>query len=427
MKGGLQSAIAIASYGAAKVLPAAIMFVAIPLWTRTYGPSQYGLYSIAWGSTLVASSYAVGWLRQSTLRYAGHPEMALERIPRLILAMSILASTLPVTVILSLEGARRHSPVGLLSSVGAIFAITTSLYVIEQTRAQRDNRTASYFVAEVLRIAIAVAATPVIVLITHQAGAISILISFALGTLFALGVLMLKKTPTVASKGSRAIVLRTYWNYGWPLGVWLAISTGFIYADRLIISTMLGQYQAGVYASAADTITRGVGMVFFPLTMFSHTLIMRTWNGGQGAEALRINRQYTRGVVLGSMAVIAIGSLSLPTLLSKIIGVSLDSSLSIPLLLAASCMWQLALMSHKPLEMTGRTTSMILAIFLSAVVSVTFSVTMLPVLGTLATALAFLIGGSLYVAVTSYLSRAARKQILALEQKTNVSTREALL
>ena len=59
-------------YAASKIAPGLIMFAAVPIWTRTFGANQYGLYSILWAAALFSSAFFTGWIRQALLRHSGN-------------------------------------------------------------------------------------------------------------------------------------------------------------------------------------------------------------------------------------------------------------------------------------------------------------------------------------------------------------------
>ena len=409
----LPTVLSIVAYAAAKIGPAIIMLAAIPFWARALGAQEYGLYSIMWAAALLSTSLAVGWIRQSTLRYAGQAANAVEQLPRKAMLICCVLGIVPTLVVLAAQlnvGDYRH---GLLTGMAvAIFTFLSGIYVIEQARLQRDEKGARFMFAEVARIAITVLLTVSVHVLSPSSGAWVILLSFSLGTLVALRIVRggIPRTVRISPTNS-SVVLRKYWSFGWPIGIWLGLSAVFVYADRLLISIIIGPEQAGVYASVADMIVRGIAMLSFPLTMVSHPRIMRAFNRGDGVVALSINRRYSAYVLVSGFIVTAVGSLVGPAVLKYLLGTIPENVLVIPLLVAGASVWQLALMTHKPLEMLNRTKLMIALLAGATALSTAASIALMPRFGIIVPAAAFCFGAVLYAASTLVLGRYLRPQI----------------
>jgi O-antigen/teichoic acid export membrane protein len=303
---------------------------------------------------------------------------------------------------------------GLLTGLAvAIFTFLSGIYSIEQSRLQRDEKGARFMFAEVARIAIAVLLTFAVHVLSLTSGAWVILLSFSLGTLVALRIVRGGIPPAVQiGPTNSSVVLHRYWSYGWPIGIWLALSAMFIYTDRLLISIIIGPEQAGVYASVADMIIRGIAMLGFPLTMVSHPRIMRAFNRGDGMVALGINRRYSKYLLVTGFIVTVAGSLAGPAVLKYALGTVPENVLVIPLLVAGASIWQLGLMTHKPLEMLNRTRTMIALLAGTTAASTAASIALTPALGVVAPAASFCLGAVLYATTTFVLGRYLTPQIL---------------
>jgi O-antigen/teichoic acid export membrane protein len=411
---GLPTVLSVMAYAAAKIGPAIIMLAAIPFWARALGAKEYGLYSIMWAAALLSTSLAVGWIRQSTLRYAGQAVNAVEQLPRKAILICCGICTMPTLVVLAVQlkvGDYQHR---LLTGIAvAIFTFLSAIYMIEQTKLQRDERGARFMSAEVARIAITVLLTAFVHILSPSSGAWVILLSFSVGTLAALRIVRGGLTRTVQiSATNSSMALRKYWSFGWPIGIWLGLSAMFVYTDRLLISIIIGPEEAGVYAAVADMIVRGIAMLGFPLTMVSHPRIMRAFNSGDGMAALRINRRYTAYVLVSGLMITAAGSLLGPMVLKYVLGTIPANVFVIPLLVAGASIWQLALMTHKPLEMLNRTKIMIAFLAAATAVSTVASVTLMPLFGVVVPAAAFCFGAVLYATATVVLGKHLKPQIL---------------
>src|SRR5690606_34874656 len=135
----------------------------------------------------------------------------------------------------------------------------------------------------------------------------SILFGYAAGSLVSL--LVLPRKPRHDDRS--ASVAGAFWRFGWPMTIWLALSSVLVYADRVIVSASLGPERAGAYAATADLIVRGFAMVTFPVTMTLHPIVMRAWNAGQKEGALAAVRRHSLilsvWVTFGTVLVTLIG------------------------------------------------------------------------------------------------------------------------
>jgi O-antigen/teichoic acid export membrane protein len=406
---------ALLSYGLGKVIPGLLLFLAVPLWTRTFGTEQYGLYSIAWSVALFSSSLATGWIRQALLRHTGNDAATLSALPRWLVPGASLVSCAPVAVLVAFQ--LRHVDDAVPFVISALaFAAINSAYTVFQASAQRDGRSSTFTVAEVLRVGGAVLAS----LPLHAGGAVegatAILVAFCLSTLVAIATLQWRTpsrddrlTPRLDRTGDNS-TLAKFWNYGWPMAIWLAASSLLLYQDRVIIGAILGTEAAGEYAAVADVIVRGFAMVSFPLTMMSHPLIMAAWNRGEPQQAVAINRAFQRYLSIISASIIVVGCLFGRTLMQIVLGIDITEPLLVPLLLVGAALWQLGLMTHKELEMENKTRLMALLIVSVAVLSAVVNLMIVRWSGVLGPAAVFAAGAAAYAATTYSLGARVRNR-----------------
>lgn len=254
------------AYGLGKIVPGLLLFLAVPLWTRTFGTEQYGFYSIAWSIALFSSSLFTGWLRQALLRHSGNEAATLGALPRWTVPLASLLSSAPVIVMVLLQMDRIDDDVLFIVAAGA-FAVLNSTYTLLQAAAQRAGRSFTYTLAEVVRITGAVAVSLVLGAADVTEGAICILAGFCFSTLVSLALLGHSRFSRRRTKAENGLVSRDsatlskFWGYGWPMAIWLAASSLLLYQDRVIISSGLGASAAGEYAAVADVIVRGLSLI----------------------------------------------------------------------------------------------------------------------------------------------------------------------
>jgi len=397
-------------YAMSKIGPGLIMFAAVPLWTRAFGAEQYGLYSMCWVATLFSSAFFTGWLRQAILRHTGDPDLDMNALPIWVVPACAIVSILPVIVVVFVESATHTSAdmVGLVIS-SALFAFLNSYYAVVQARSQRHDHVGLYTTAELVRLGAALGLSFIGTSVLDQQGSVAIVGAYCVGTAMSIAVLRRGFRESAPKVIRTSHVLSRFWSYGWPMTLWLTVSSMLLYCDRLIIGILLDAKAVGTYGSISDLAVRGVGMVTFPLSMRAQPALMRIWNSGDRLGALQLTRKYTKYVIIVGIVCTVLGGVFGTGILESLLGVEVKSPLIVPALLGGSALWQIGLMSHKPLEMADRTKTMLLLILSITVLSVAANIVLIPLLGLVGPALVFLAGSTAYVLATFYLS--ARVQL----------------
>lgn len=392
-------------YAMSKIGPGIIMFAAVPIWTRTFGEEQYGLYSMCWVATILSSGFFTGWLSQAVLRHAGDDNFDLNALPSWVVPTCATVAAVPVAIIVFVESATHHSAdvVGLVGT-SVVFACLNSYYTVLQTRAQRHDHVGRFASAEFLRIGTALVLSLTVALVLGQQGSVSIVGSYCVGTAFGIAILMNRFPRNTELFIRTPQALKQFWSFGWPMTLWLTVSSMLLYSDRLIIGILLDAKAVGMYSSISDVTVRGIGMLAFPLTMKAHPALMKIWNSGDRTGALMLSRRYTKYVLIVSGVSVALGALVGSRILELLLGTTIESRLIVPALLGGAALWQVGLMSHKPLEMANRTQTMLVTIILITSLSVVANFALIPHLGLVAPALIFFTGAACYVVVTTYIS-----------------------
>ncbi|WP_336628844.1 MULTISPECIES: lipopolysaccharide biosynthesis protein [unclassified Microbacterium] len=390
-------------YAIAKVLPGVIGMITVPLWIKTFGQAPYAMYSIVWVIGNFGGAITIGWLRQAILRFSGDAERSSDGVSRYAIAASILAGVIPLAVTVMWVG-QQDPNLPWIIVTGVVFSILNSLYLVQQAHAQSGARVTAYSSAEIVRAAVALGASLLAFALWRLDPVICMIGGYALSTLIALLVLKRRRPQTTDATGPTTVV---FWRYGWPMSIWLALSLVLVYFDRLWLAPTVSADQLGLYAATGDLIIRGMGMVAFPLTMYVHPLIMKHWNAGERAEALRLNLRFLvavaiiTGACVAGLAVVSTWALSL-----LLDGVAPSPAVFLPLAIGAA-LWQIALQAHKPLEMMNRTGTMTAMLLCVCALTIGALTVFVPLYQTRAAATIFACGAALYVAASIWLGQRA--------------------
>jgi O-antigen/teichoic acid export membrane protein len=397
----------LAIYGLAKALPGFLMFVSVPIWIRLYGSANYGVFAVIWGTVLFSSSLGTGWLRQAVLKFAGSPINRLTNIASLWIVLSVLLCGIPsglaVWVLRGDQSSQASWALGF-SAVG--FAIVSAIYYIALAVAQRDQRAGAFTLAEGLRAAATLASSLLLPILVGNYSGTTLVLANLIGTIVGCSVLFRRGSLVVPRRRrSSSRVLRAFWAFGWPMGIWQAIAAATLYTDRFFITMFLGPTAAGTYAALADLLVRGLTILSYPIIVASHPVIMRAWNTKDHATAINVSRVWTArlslillmGVFLGSLACIFLGEL--------VLGISVSNSPTLWLIAVGAGCWQLSLMTHKGLEMVGRPRLMLLVLAVLIAVTLPINALLIPLWGTVVAAGSFAFSSLTYCIITYVLSR----------------------
>ncbi|EKO3967573.1 capsule biosynthesis protein CapF, partial [Vibrio fluvialis] len=175
--------------------------------------------------------------------------------------------------------------------------------------------------------------------------------------------------------------LKKYLKYGIPMSIWLVISTGYPTLERYILSSIYSGDDLSDYFAMNELLVRGAGIVFTPIMMYLHPLLMNSFDKSESI----FNNILIKSILLlclSSIFIIAIYAmlsdslvrLVLPNVNQKIIDYSF-------LILCIPALWQLCFMSHKRLEAQGKTSTLSLFIFISLLIFILLLIFLIPVFG----------------------------------------------
>ena len=357
------------NYFLSKVVPGLMGLLSVATFVRMVGYEQYGRYAVAFATVTAFSAGGAGWLSQSILRFHSrhHGTAEAESFNRAADAGLLVSAVLGgIALGLALWLSRTHSAAMVAVSVGLYAAML--VYTFEMTRLQAVLDSRGVVRMETTR-AIGAFVIPLVLILA---------ISQRHYTLLLLGILGGYLIPLVArafdGSGRRAIMifhrplldeqergyLRSLWSYGWPVALWLFSQQSLVVSDRYFIQRFWGYSAAGVYASMYDVIVRSFSLLFAPITLAVHSVLMHHWNTGSRHLTRRIISQAIKFESFLFLPVAALLFLGAGWASRLVLGRGNPEAASIVLPLAiGGFLWQLALLAHKPLEILCQTKRML--------------------------------------------------------------------
>lgn len=381
-----------ANYLLSKVVPGAIGLLSVIVFVRLVGYAEYGRYAVLFAvSTAFASGFS-GWLSQGTLRF--HSKYNAPADFRSFLhatQVGILLSTTTGGVVLAIVLWVSDGLAGWATLVSVGFSSAMLVYTVVIAQFQASLRSKTVLLYESIRSVASLAIPAALVLAFHSKDHRLLLLGMLLGYLLPLSLRALSaRGESSTSRVSWSPVLpqreraflNEVWRYGWPVGLWLLCQQGLVVSDRYFIQKFAGYSAAGIYASMYDLIVRSFSLVFAPITLAIHPLVMHHWNRGEQADSLHVLRSGLRLQVylflpLGVLLFIASSRLTRLTL-----GQPNQEAASIVLPLAlGGFLWQLALLAHKPLEILCQTRRMLAGMLTALLINICGNYLLIPRFG----------------------------------------------
>ncbi|MGH9678337.1 MAG: lipopolysaccharide biosynthesis protein [Candidatus Acidiferrales bacterium] len=369
------------NYFLSKIVPGLMGFLSVLVFVRMVGVEQYGRYAVLFALVMASASGLAGWLSQGTLRFQSQwrePAEA-ENFRRSVAAgtiLSVAAGALALGGVIPALGLQRGW--ALLISL-ALFGAAL-VYTVALARFQASLRSAGVLRFEAARSAGGFLIPVALMWVARSKDYRLLLLGIALGYSLPLCVSMFGRAKAwigpadfwrASLPAAQRKVLSGLWQFGWPVALWLLCQQSLAVSDRYFLQRFAGYSEAGVYASMYDVIVRSFSLLFMPITLAVHPLVMNRWNAGSRGDAIRAIRT---GMKFQALLFVPIGlSLALlaPWVSRLVLGKHDARAAGIVLPLAVGgFLWQVCLLSHKPLEILCQTKRMLAGILVALAVNV---------------------------------------------------------
>ncbi len=398
-------------YSISKMIPGLAGLVFVILFFRLIGAEEYGKYSIMFSFANLIAAFSFGWLNQSILRYRSTFTSRIKILSPISLGYIIgiisiiifvnIISILQVSIIFS-----KQHVIFLSLSIG-IFNIVKSTFQSEE----QPNKVILITSFQSILMII----SSIIILNTYDNSAEGLILGISFGYL--IPILPYSKLFTsniIAKKNIKKI--KSFFNYGAPLSIWLGISLSLNFLDRYFIEYYYGPSLMGSYAGFSEFIIKIFSIFIFPITLAVHPILMNNWNKNKNIYEffIKIFKASTIQIIICLIMLVPLYLyMDYFFYLIQIMIPGLDNSMKeimIPLFIGGF-LWQLALVLHKPLEIEERTLVMVCCIMFSLATNLIGNIYFLPRFGIIATAYTMIFSASIYLVSSILYSNSFRNFI----------------
>lgn len=293
-------------YAIARLIPGAISFLSIAVYTRYLSPSDYGVYVLIVTYASLANVVFFQWLRLSLLRF--YPAAGMEQKELLssiffaFLVMILLTGFIGLVILIVWDGKTERKLVAV--AIPLIWVQAWFDLCLELTRVHLKPK--SYGLISGLKsfLSIAVGGTAVFVL---GSSSIAPVIGLMVGLLLSTALFNYKIWGEIHLRGQHLEKIKLFLSYGAPLSVTFALGFVIASSDRLMLAWLSGDSDVGVYSAGYDLVWQVITLLLTTVNLAAYPLVIKGFDqtGRVGAEAqLKVN-----GTVLLFIAVPATSAL----------------------------------------------------------------------------------------------------------------------
>lgn len=277
-------------YLPARVVPALLMLIAIPIFTRALPPAEYGNYLLAFSSLTLIGSLSAAWLGSVVVRFlpvTGAPSLARTCMP-LVLTSAMTGLLLWIGTA-SLQGSPFDGWIYLTCGGLWILSFGGFEYLAAWLRAQ--NRPLAYGLALSWRSLGTLLVSLVLLRWGFSQGA-AIILGAAIAMVVALvllpGLVFGQARSTDKTNGSKPAEVNSLLRFGLPAALSNLGIAGLSFADRFVVEEFLGPGALAVYGASYDIAEKTIFLLNAMLLLSSTVMAVKVFEHDGEKAALRL-------------------------------------------------------------------------------------------------------------------------------------------
>lgn len=346
-------------YFPSQIAPAIINLIIIMILTRVFTLEKYGDYVLITTIITFLVTIFTQWLMQSILyfrpKYKENNE--LNKFDNYITSIINKFIVINVLFLLILIVAKSFFGIETVYIFGLMIVLVQSVFTLEQVILQSDMQTSTYakriFVSNLIRLL-----------------GITFLVITQINLNLVLLVILLSYGFLIAPNFNRYFKRNLKWNpdvtlffkntltYGLPMLGWFLCVSIINVIDRLLIDYYHGSEHVGLFAGNFSIIQSALGLVFIPLTMVIHPVIMKY------AVNIKENKDFIEKLISKFTTIYFIVGVPIIILVyqfrKEIAHIFLGeqyviASDLIPIVMVGIFFWNLAMVGHKGMEIINKT------------------------------------------------------------------------
>ena len=350
-----------------KIFPA----LAILLLTRelyiSLDSEAFESYSVINSLSITISSFLIGWVSQSNLRFYSLDEDSVNRI-------NIVLCTILLFLSLFFLGLYFFFTLSYCLIISLSISIAYNRVSLSYFQARLDSKIV--FKQELIRSVLLV----LFILANYFYAFNSLdLALIVLSLSYLLAGTVLYKYIDIKFKFP-FFLCKKYIKYGVPMSLWLVISTAFPTLERLILTNI---YKGNLndYFAMNEFLIRGAGLVFTPVMMYLHPLLMKEYDNDKLKFDILIKKSIFIVSLFSGSVILIYYNLSSFLIPSFFKGMNKDIISQSFIILTIPALWQGCFIVHKKMEALGKTIFLSFFILVSLLVYIGLALFFVPKYG----------------------------------------------
>lgn len=386
-----------------KIISALITLLSIPLFIRWFGEENYGKYVIAYTTFLVFLSAFLGWLNQAVIKYYSNYKNEPDffyKIENIVFKIAIIGSCiLGLTLFFTKQVEVSTLILIILSFIIACFY--TNRLIFTQVDYDAKRFVFSEFIRLSSSLIIIFLLKNVFIIDAEKTLFTGILLSFVFGYLY-LSKFKLPSSKIFKNNFFDKHIFKNFLIYGFPIGIWMALSPSSNTVDRYVLSSYMGVVAIAQYTAVYDIVFKVFTQLATPIATIIQPMLMNTHNEGNNKEYKKIRNKALLFILVLFLPTITILMVFSDYIIINYLGFKNEDVVKnlkmviLPIALS-SLIWQLAILIQRKIEAIGKSYIVTLAMIFVTLISILMSVLFIPKYGYVSLGYIALLVSSLYV------------------------------
>lgn len=377
------------------IFPALFAIGGTWVFTRTFSPAEYGLFSLALAVLTPIITLVVEWVAQPLGRFyaeyehKGQLDVYYQIVRLFLLAVLVCATVGAAATVFVLWGSGVHNRWLVSGAVATLLAQSLHGAVVRILPArlnavayQRSSVLIAGLTIGIPVALIALGVRDIAILIWGTAVAVTVTIPYVYREA---GVGLRGLWPSLSAE-TQTIFVR-FARYGTPMTLWFFASGLLSIGDRFVIQMLLGSTAVGIYSVNYNLTAQAVGLANAALLVASFPILSYQWAQGQHAQARKTMTQITDLYLVFSLGMLGGTAVIGQSVVRLLLGPQFHEGYVVLLpALAGVLIWGVSVIGHKSLELAERTHLMVAAALAAALLNIVLNIVLIPRMGYIAAA-----------------------------------------
>lgn len=388
------------------ILPALISGLTIPILKNLLGAEGYGKFSLWYNAILILTALFSAWIAQSILRFFPKSDNKIEFSKKAIRVSLKTQALFCIPIFITVYLISKDL---LLSLLFELTLVLSSLQFTVLPILQSAFLSKKIIFSEIIRTCTYVGIAVLMILFIPVFYIYALLLAVSISYLFSLQFMVRAGEPPISKlekteiNNSNGQLTRKFLKYGAPLSMWFMFSYLLTYSDKLFVYFFFGASAQGNYQAMFDLINKSLSLIISPVVTSLFPLLIAAYEKGSRNEI----RVFMKKILIYELGAFLIVGISYWFFGAKILFYILDIPKTSTYLwmgfivICATFIWQLSLLTHKRFELKMRSLSMLKMVIFAFSVQIIFYFAFKNTQNLLIAPLGYLIASIIYLYLTA--------------------------